>query len=38
VPPPRTLRSPRHTPAPQRSQTPPTRSLYACDDDTTFSM
>ena len=34
----RTPRSPPHTPALWRSQTPPTRSLHACNDDATLSM
>ena len=34
-PPPRTLQSPPRTPARPRSQTPPTRSLHACNDDAT---
>jgi hypothetical protein len=36
--PPRTPRSPPRTPICQRSRTPPTHSLYACNDDATLSI
>ena len=37
-PPPHTPRSPLHTPAFRWSQTPPTRSLLACNDEATLSI